>query len=297
VRLLSSLIALSLAACQPAFERRASQVDGPRFLAVRAEPAEAAAGATVALTALLVDESGPVLGPAPSWAFCLANRPAADDNTVADACLDDGSPALRPLAAGPGALEAAGALPLEGCQVFGSEPPPPGPGEPPVRPQDPDASGGYYQPVRVEWPGGGRVAFGQVRLACALPSAPAAVVQDFRARYQRNQNPRLLGLRGAATVAPGERVALTAEWASDAAEQYVSYDLARVALADRAEVLRLSWFATLGALEADASGPLEGTEAAVGWRAPDAPGTVHLWAVLRDDRGGMDWRHLALEVR
>lgn len=281
-----ALCALALAACQQPFDRRPSQVDGQRILAVRAEPAEAPVGTAVTVSALLVAPEGEQAA-APSAAFCLLNRPAADDNTVADQCLEAGASALRSLSA---ALT--GPLPLEGCQRFGSEPSPPAPGEPAVRPQDPDATGGYYQPVRVEWPGGGPLAFGQVRLSCALASAPAAVVQEFRARYRANQNPRLLHLAVPATLGPGERIDLTAAWSDDSAEPYVVYDLASVSLVERVERLRISWFSTAGTLAAD-----EGAEASMGFTAPTEPGTVHVWAVLRDDRGGSDWLHAVVEVR
>lgn len=289
---------VALAACQAPFERRPSQLDGPRFLAVKSEPAEATPGTRVSLAALMVDPAGPVTAVAPAWAFCLVDRPAADDNTVSSRCASADAPDLRPFPGGADPLTAAAELPAQGCQVFGPEPPPPPPGEPPLRPADPDSTGGYYQPVRLGWPEDGPVAFGQVRLSCALPSAPLEVAREFRARYRANQNPRLDGLSvGAAVVAPGERVALTAQWSAQSAEPYVLYDLRSASLVERAESLSLSWFSTGGALESDGARALEGSAAEVGWVAPEAPGMVHLWAVLRDDRGGVDWRYLAVEVR
>ena len=297
--LLCSLAAVACA-CQPRFDRAPSRVDGPRVLAVRAEPPEAAPGASVTLAPLLVDAAGPLDAATVDWAFCLANRPAADDNTVSARCLPPDSPDLRPIAPGPAPPAATAVLPAEGCQVFGSEPPPPPPGEPPLRPVDPDPSGGYYQPVRLAVAGGEAVAFAQVRLRCALPAAPAPVAQEFRARYVPNRNPHLaeLGLAGGATtVAPGGREVLQAAWAPEAAEPFVAFDLASSALVDRVEALRVSWFSTAGTFDADRSAPQGEARAQVGWRAPDAPGPVHLWAVLRDDRGGMGWRHLVVEVR
>lgn len=298
-RLLAAAL-LALAACQAPFERRPSEIDGPRFLAVRSEPPEAAPGTQVSLTALMVEPAGPVAALAPSWAFCVVDRPAAEDNTVSSRCVAADAPELLPFPGGADPLTATAALPAEGCQVFGSEPPPPPPGEPPQRPADPDSTGGYYQPVRVGWPGEGPVAFGQVRLSCALPAAPLEVARDFRARYRANQNPALAELEllgGAVAAAPGERLSLFAAWSAGAAEPFVVYDQASASLVDRVEALRVSWFATAGALDADVTREVSAGGAEVGWVAPAEPGTVHLWAVLRDDRGGAGWRHLAVEVR
>ena len=286
--------------CQPAFQRTPSLIDAPRILAVRATPAEARPGAGVVVEALLVDPSGPVTATAPGWAFCVKPRPAADYNTISAKCLEEVAPHLRPFSSGADPLRAMATLPLEGCALFGSEPLPPAQDEPPVRPADPDPTGGYYQPVRVSWAGGGPVAFGQVRLQCALPQASANVAQAFRDRYVANHNPILLALEladGATTVAPRAAVRLVGRWDAAEAEAYVAYDLRTSALQDRVEGLRISWFATGGQLDADTGLSADGVSAEVGWIAPAEPGLHHLWAVLRDDRGGMSWRHLALEVR
>lgn len=53
--------------------------------------------------------------------------------------------------------------------------------------------------------------------------------------------------------------------------------------------MRLSWFATGGALDVDASAVDEsGTTTTVStrWHTP-AAGTAHVWFVLRDSRGGI----------
>ena len=33
------------------------------------------------------------------------------------------------------------------------------------------------------------------------------------------------------------------------------------------------------------------------WTAPSQPGTVHLWIVLRDERGGAGWKSFVVDVR
>jgi hypothetical protein len=291
------VLLLGLAACAPRFDRAPATIDGPRFLAVVSEPPEAVPGARVRLSAVLVDENGPRAA-APAWAFCAAPNPAAEPNTVSQACLLGDAGALRGIAAGVDPLTADAALPSDGCKLFGPEPLPPPAGQPPLRAADPDDTGGYYQPVRVA-EAADPVAFGQVRLTCALPSAPASAVQEFRARYRANQNPGLpeLALPGGATqVAAGEQVSLLATMSDADAEPYVAWDAAEGAIVDRVEALRLDWFTTQGALEFSTAAAAGGSAQNV-WTAPDAAGTAHLWVVLRDDRGGASVRHLAVEVR
>ena len=41
----------------------------------------------------------------------------------------------------------------------------------------------------------------------------------------------------------------------------------------------------------------EARESRNDWTPPRAPGDVHVWAVLRDDRGGVGYRALTLRVR
>lgn len=295
-----AVVLAGAAACQPTFERRPSQVDGKRILAVQSTPAEAKPGAPVTLRALLVDESGPLGGPAPGWAFCVQGRPAADYNTVSQRCLANDVPYVRPFFSGADPFAADALLPSEGCAVFGSEPLPPKPGEQPTRAADPDGTGGYYQPVRVAWPGADPVAFGQVRLSCALPSAPAAAAFEFRDRYRANQNPALgeLSLEGGVSaVSAGAQVRLSALADPADLEAFVAYDLKTSTVQDRVEALTVAWFGTRGRFEVDATPMAERGVAVVGWTAPDEPGPASLWAVLRDDRGGVAWRQLAVEVR
>ncbi|MFT3769968.1 MAG: hypothetical protein QM820_31455 [Minicystis sp.] len=84
------------------------------------------------------------------------------------------------------------------------------------------------------------------------------------------------------------------------AEPYVYYDPTTRGLALRTEMLTLSWFATKGTFDADRSGLVDGGAKSAtdnGWTAPDETGSVLLWAVLRDDRGGVSWRRYRLEVK
>jgi len=84
------------------------------------------------------------------------------------------------------------------------------------------------------------------------------------------------------------------------AETYVSLDLNTHNLATQREGMDVAWFATAGAFENDrtGSGPADLTNSSPNrWHAPAQPGTVFLWIVLRDDRGGTGWAEYALDVR
>jgi hypothetical protein len=63
------------------------------------------------------------------------------------------------------------------------------------------------------------------------------------------------------------------------------------------EELRVAWFATAGTLEIAQTGASEsGLSSDNLWIAPTKPQGVSLWIVLRDERGGVDWRELRFDV-
>lgn len=280
-----ALLACAIAACKPDFGERASLVTAPRLLAVRAEPAEEAPGATVTLTPLVASPDGTVASPEVRWSFCATAKPPSENDVVAAACL---SGAVQPVAAG---AHATAALPSDGCVLFGPEPPPG------ARPRDADATGGFYQPVRADVGGASSIAL--VRLACKLGSASAEAAADLAARYHANQNPTLT-LAVPASASPGAHAVLRASWRPEDAEAYVAFDPASQTVRDRREAMRVSWFASAGAFDADHTGQGEGDTATAtddGWTAPDAPGVAHIWVVLRDSRGGVAFAGADILVR
>jgi hypothetical protein len=285
------------ASCVPDLDQRTSIVDRTEILAVVAEPAEAPAGASVQYHALVATPDGEAIAPVLSWAYCTKPKPPIEDDAVSTACLDDPGVAI----AGAGA-DATGTIPMTTCTLFG--PNPPGPG---FRPRDPDPTGGFYQPVRVQ--GEGALTFGLDRIACALANAPPDVVAEFRARYHANQNPPALALTSGGanvdglTADAGATIELHAAWPAGAAEPYVSYDPASVSLVDRSESLRVSFYATAGRFGTDTAGIAEGdpslsvddTWTAPGPRGPSGP--VTLWTVFRDSRGGATIARYSITIR
>ncbi|HVY29452.1 MAG TPA: hypothetical protein VHB79_22995 [Polyangiaceae bacterium] len=83
------------------------------------------------------------------------------------------------------------------------------------------------------------------------------------------------------------------------AETYVYYDPLARKLVDRREALRVSWFSGSGSFGDDHTGRREDETDTFSdgvWTAPSTPGLTHLWVVLRDSRGGVDWQSYVVNV-
>ncbi len=151
-----------------------------------------------------------------------------------------------------------------------------------------------------------------------MANAPVDVAGQYAANYVPNNNPQLADLvldpAGVATplfsagqttppapgaVGAGHAVTLQGDWSQDSAESFLVWDVVSLSLVMQQESLRLSWFATAGEFEHDATGR-SATETETFtqnvWTAPATPGRVHLWSVLRDDRGGIDFAEAAIDV-
>jgi len=278
---------MALPACDEALDQRLAIINEPRVLAVISEPAEAKPGATVAYQAIVASPAGPLVVE-PSWAFCLASKPPTEDNAVSTGCLDESQ--LAPLGT---AATVTGTLPVDACMRFGPDTPGMN-----FRPRDPDPTGGYYQPLRVDAGIDLDLAFGFSRITCNLPTAPADIAFEYRQSYAANVNPTLDPVDLLEAPANSD-VTLTASWPAESAESYLWFDPLRQRLVLRNESMRVSWFATDGKLAVDASAVAEGSSSTMvttTWHTP-GPGTAHLWFVLRDSRGGVATRSISVEIR
>ncbi len=274
------------AGCSDALEQRLAIVDRPRVLAITTEPPEVIPGASVTATALIAGPGGP-LGAAPTWSLCTAPKPPTEDNAVADACLGD---ALNELGTAPSITFV---VPIDACRTYGPDVASTG-----FRPRDPDATGGYYQPIRAAGPPG-ELAFTFARITCNLANAPGDMAETYKTSYVANTNPTLANLAIDGVVVDPSRVpvlaadhdvTLTASWAAASVEAFLYFDPASRQLVTRHEAMRVSWFATGGTLAVDASALAEDDPAvsvATTWRTPARPGLAWIWLVLRDSRGGL----------
>ena len=178
--------------------------------------------------------------------------------------------------------------------------------------------------MRAVWHGSGgdETAFGLERVLCRIRSiAPTDIAGKYASDYVPNSNPMIssavLDPNGAApmalftageaapppaVVAAGQVVTLQANWAEGTGESFLVYDITSHTLVTQPEALRLSWFATAGVFLHDRSGR-SNTDTDTDlftqniWTAPPTSGLVHLWLVLRDSRGGVDFAETQIDVQ
>jgi len=282
--------------CVPALGPGDSLITSTRILAVRADPAEAVPGTKVTFTSFVAGPGGTVTNAGIDWSFCTAPKPLTEDNVVSNVCL--GSSSLVAAGVGPTAMAA---TPSNGCSVFG-----PDVGSAGLRPRDPDGTGGYYQPLRADLTGSD-TDFELARIHCDLANADAAAATAFAAAYTLNLNPQLLPLTATqagtpvalTAIPPGARITLEASWPGASAETFAFFDPVSQTVTSQRESMQVAWYSSGGALDTESTGRASDDPATTsddGWDAPGAAGTVHLWIVLRDSRGGVDFAEYDLVV-
>lgn len=291
-----------MAACDDPLVDDSSKVTAPRVLAVRVEPAEAAPGETVTVTALIAGPSGTLTDIAPRWGLCNERKPLADPGPVSPLCARDES-VLVPVGEG---LGVAVTLPKDACRSFGPDRPVPKDGEPAGRPVDPDPTGGFYQPLFVQGAPLTEPTLAELRVVCGIGAAPQAAIVGFGERYKRNTNPSPSEIVAPATLPAGQRGILRIAWpecpsadACGGSELYTVYDPESRTLGERRETLRVSWFATRGTFDVPRTGASDepGTfGSSNGFTVPNEPGPLTIWVVVRDDRGGVGYREITLPV-
>jgi hypothetical protein len=275
-------------ACTPMFHDDPALITEARVLAVQFDPPEAAAGGDVIARALVASPSGTLTDAAVDWSWCLVPKPPADNGIVNVECLAGGE------VVGSG-TQTRLSIPPDACSLFGSETPP---GD--YRPRDPDATGGFYQPVRLDVDGAS--SFGLERITCRQRSLSVDVATELSRTYVANRNPRLLpvestgtnGTEGgtAASVVVGDDVRVTLRVDGADFEAFPIVDLQTQTLLTARETLRFGLFGSGGRFASsrfDGIDADDGPEVSTTWRAPQEVGTVHLWAVVTDSRGGSDF--------
>jgi hypothetical protein len=324
VLVLSAALACSVS-CVPTFDDNLPLIDSPKVLAVSSEPAEAAPGDEVQLTALVATPDVNGAQPKLSWGLCIARKPLTELGPVNPVCIQaaDRAPgSIIPLGTGASVQATVPNTPVDACRLFGPSLPEPMNGEPAGRPVDPDPTGGYYQPVGVTLLEDSVTTLGAVRIFCP----PSGLDQDeagaFNIGYKRNLNPiidsvRLLGASGSSPVpdepealhlTPGQVVQLEASWAAcsdgmpcSGAESYVLFNSDSRQLEQKHESIRISWFATAGRFDNAVTGRDESEFALSStdntWTAPTAAQDVRLWLVIRDARGGQTFKSFVVSVK
>jgi hypothetical protein len=160
--------------------------------------------------------------------------------------------------------------------------------------------------VRVDLEGAPAIALARIR--CALAGASFEVASEYAATYANNRNPTLTPLAAFVDGAPvaldaiaaGSVVTLAAGWTDDSPESFPVLDPLSQTLVTHREAMTVSWLASDGALAAANSGRAEDDAAlftTTTWTAPSTPGTAHLFVVLHDSRGGVDFGAVDATVR
>ncbi|MDB4970274.1 MAG: hypothetical protein JWN44_5963 [Myxococcales bacterium] len=254
----------ALAGCNDDFAG-AALVDGLRLLAVQAEPPEATSGETVSLRAFAVDtHGGPV---AISWSACL--RP--NDGAIDPACITGSSDNL---ALGDGETITM-TVPQFSLETLGP----------------PDGNGGVYLPIVVH-----------------LSSPDDAVDAVYRLRVAggapRNKNPRFAVIEPFRGTSPqpayaGDHMNLVPRFLNDSFEQYEIPDPEAAPGIRKLvqETLTVQWFATAGTFGKETTSALQTEEYILDRNVPKRFGTVDLWAVGHDERGGVTIVHQTIMMQ
>jgi hypothetical protein len=209
-----------------------------------------------------------------------------------------------------------------------------GGGQSPGRPVDPDSTGGYYQPVRFA--AGDQIAQAFVRINCGNPpgATPAQLGPLSTFETVANTNPAIKSVmiiladggdggmlypeetgKMNPPVSVSRPLTLSANWdpcLPDASictgsQTYALLDPLTFEVVYPQEQMRVSWFSTAGTFANDTTAPdgaaavgqSTSTSAANSWTAPATPPPqkkVHMWVVLRDNRGGVGWQSYAFDV-
>ncbi len=300
------LLTLASACSSPQFTQE-WLVDRTRVLAVRAEPPEAAPGAMITLSALVVDPNGE---PEVAWVACTVPIDCPDYAAVqALAGTDTSTLTAEELAAWQADAAAAGFLAFGAglsptLLVSGGGPPdgPPDTGPPDTGPPDTDVpdSGSAdtgARPTTSELtivldvvPAGNSLADVTLGDAAATEIATKSVtVSDSEAP---NANPVVAALRfdgeSGATVSRGAVIPLEATLTDGSTESYVDADGET-----QTEKPTFGYYVSGGSLM-QSSASADNPE--VSWTAPETTGTVNVWVVVRDGRGGMDWKAATVTV-
>jgi hypothetical protein len=277
-----------LAGCRPDAGAPLWQIAAPRLIALRGTPAETAPSESVLWEGLVASPDGEQAAPL-AWGLCHAPRPLTTNDVVAAECLE----MVEALGT---AVSVQATVPADACQRFGPETPPSTAGQPDPRPVAADAGGGWYQPYRADL--GTALNIGLQRIRCHLAGASADVAAQFQVQYRANQNPQpgpiLVDGDPSGSLTPGEHT-LSVSWPAEAAESYPVFDVISQSLVTRREAIRVSWFVTGGVLAEERTGRLgDDTALESSNHLTASSGPIHVWAVVRDDRGGVGWSHAFL---
>jgi hypothetical protein len=269
-------LALVVAGCGKFDLGELALVQGLRVLGVHAEPPEVEPGQPVSLAAWVVDTRGGTIDV--SWSACFL-----PSNGIAnDGCTDGSGNGLVGLGSGDQILTTA---PEIDPAILGP----------------PDASYGVYLPIVVHVRANGDTVDSIYRLRVREVVAPGCTLTaPFSPGCVPNGNPTLstidpLGPNSAPIAAHQNQ-----EWALLARYQDGSDETYKVPSVDTPEVperLTTQWFATAGTFPDMPVGGTAVQKLTLDRDLPPSGGTVDLWVVGHDERGGTDMIHYSFVMQ
>jgi hypothetical protein len=197
--------------CVPTFDDNLPLIEKPTLLAIQAEPAEAAPGKAVQLSALIGTPELNGTLPALRWGLCIARKPLTELGPVNTVCIQAPGGEKDIIDLGAGATVTA-TLPMDACRLFGPSLPEPMNGEPAGRPVDPDPTGGFYQPISATLTAENVTSMGSVRIFCPPSGLDQQQAASFNGSYRNNQSPSIDQL--SAKTDSGETLPISDEPAS-----------------------------------------------------------------------------------
>jgi hypothetical protein len=189
-----TLSAWSVVGCVPTFDDNLPLIDQPTLLAIQAEPAEAAPGKDVQLSALVGTPDVNGVTPKLRWGLCIARKPLTELGPVNPVCIQAPQQAPNEIVDLGSSATVTATLPMDACRLFGPSLPEPMNGQPAGRPVDPDPTGGFYQPVSVTLLDTSVTSMGSVRIFCPPSGLDQEQAAVFNANYRNNQSPSIDGI-------------------------------------------------------------------------------------------------------
>jgi len=248
----------------------ASFVSGLRILGAQAEPPEAMPGDTVKLTAWVVDTKGGNIDV--TWSACML-----PSNGLANAGCTDGS-GNGLVALGSGATSSFVVPPLD-ADTLGPT----------------DATAGVYLPIVIHASAPDASADAIYRLRIRISAPPGCtLLPPYDPGCAPNHNPSIDRIdplldEGTPNVThEGISWAMIARYSADSAEEYEIPSTTQPIVFDR---LTTQWFATAGTFPNQPVGGTAVQKLTMDRALPPSGGTIDLWVVGHDDRGGTTMAH------
>jgi hypothetical protein len=274
-----AVVALLLAwasGCEADDQAPRTFIAGPRVLAIKAQPPEVPPGASATVSVLVAGaQAEPVTV---SWDRCLL-APLPGQASNPDCVTNVQASYLEPIGQG---LTVTATMPADiTADALG----------------EPDASGGVYLTLVARVTVGAAEPFAAVyrlRLGAATGGNQNPMLTSFFVSDAAGSTP--LDEANPLAVAPGDLLTLGVTFAAGSAETYTA-PMVGSSGGSVKEVVRTAWFSTAGDFSNERTNDMQPTTVLSLEQRLPAPGAIiDIYAVARDERGGVDYAHRTLRL-